>query len=225
MGVTLRLTMVTALTVAITLPLQAQRMVNPGRIIDLHINAESRNVSLDGSVVEGGRFQLTFDDQVTYAISPVQSDDSGDRFLVTLLRGNGPQDSLTFTPIEAVPATLGRPVPFKSLPLVTVVIDGVRGARATSGSGFVSFVGRVGAFQDTCCVKCGGIGACGCKVSGTCGFCCINPCCPEPVSNDRFLPAPRPLFTSSETRCKSVPDSERLFTGPGGRPRPEIAAR
>src|SRR3954468_24317653 len=100
-----------AAAVALPAALSAQR-VDPNRIINMHINAEAQNVSLSGSIPDGGRFRLTMPGRRVYAISPVLL--HGQTFMVTILRGNGkPEDgnSQNWRIVETAQATLGRPVP------------------------------------------------------------------------------------------------------------------
>ena len=104
-----------AAAVALPSALSAQR-IDPNRIINMHINAEAQNVSLSGSIPEGGRFRLTMPDRTTYAISPVLV--QGQRFLVTVLRGDGkPEDGddQHWRVVETAQATVGRPVPLRTL--------------------------------------------------------------------------------------------------------------
>src|SRR5215217_7263842 len=114
-----------AAAVALPAALSAQR-VDPNRIINMHINAEAQNVSLSGSIPEGGRFRLTMPDRKVYAVSPVLV--QGQTFMVTILRGDGkPEDgdNQNWRVVETAQATVGRPVPLRTLRQVTVVIEGV----------------------------------------------------------------------------------------------------
>lgn len=125
-----------AAAAAVTLPmaLSAQR-IDPTRIINMHINAEAQNVSLSGSIPEGGRFRLTMPDRKVYAVSPVLV--RGQTFMVTLLRGGGkPEDgdNQTWRVVETAQATVGRPVPLRTLRQVTVVIEGVDAAERPTAS-------------------------------------------------------------------------------------------
>jgi hypothetical protein len=125
---------VVAAAVALPTALSAQR-IDPNRIINMHINAEAQNVSLSGSIPEGGRFRLTMPDHTVYAVSPVLL--RGQTFSVTLLRGDGkPEDgdNQHWRVLETVEATLGRPVPLRNLHQVTVVIEGVDAAEQTAAA-------------------------------------------------------------------------------------------
>jgi hypothetical protein len=208
-----------ALAVA-ALPASAQR-ADPSRIIDFHLNAERSNVSLDGSVKEGGRFRLTTPDRATYALSFVQLDAARRLFAVTVFRGGGMGDTTTYRALETVHATIDVPVPLPSLPYVTVVIEGTRTAQASTADvplvSLTAYTRHVtGMFDDYCCVSCDGWIACGCGVSMSCGSCCVGECCkrmpaPPPGGDGlvRYFPD-RPLRNGGR-RCKEVPVDERLY--------------
>ena len=119
---------IAAAVAALPAALSAQR-IDPARIINMHINAEAQNVSLSGSIPEGGRFRLTMPDRTVYAVSPVLV--QGRRFMVTILRGDGkPEDGdkQNWRVVETAQATIGRPVPLRTLRQVTVVIEGIDAA-------------------------------------------------------------------------------------------------
>lgn len=214
-----------AAAVALPTALSAQR-VDPHRIINLHINAEARNVSMSGSVPEGGRFRLTMPDRTVYAVSPVLV--QGQTFLVTLLRGSGkPEDGdeQSWRIVETVRATVNRPVPFRALRQVTVVIEGVESATASAApvrfelASYRRLLRSLAPFDGECCVTCNGIGACGCRVIASCGSCCVPPCrCDTqpapPPGGGMALRAGRDNLAAyaSGRRCPPVPDEERIFT-------------
>lgn len=212
------------LALALAAPLHAQR-VDPTRIIEMHVNAERQNVSFDGAVVEGGKFRLTFPGGARYAISPVQTDAAGSSFFITVFRLTGEKESEAAEVVETVRASRGTPVPLRSLPYVTVVIERVRrtaaqGMDAPGGFTFASSPRRpalgFAASADGCCVECGGVIVCGCAVSSKCGRCCVNPCCEkmpaEPPLGARWTGPESFEQLASGRACKSVPDHERLFT-------------
>jgi len=223
-----------AAAAAVTLPnaLGAQR-IDPNRIINMHINAEAQNVSLSGSIPEGGRFRLTMPpNRTVYAVSPVLV--QGQTFLVTILRGDGkPEDGddQNWRVVETARATVGRPVPLRSIRQVTVVIEGVDAAeRPTAGAAPVQlelasyrrFMRSLTLF-DECCVTCNGVGACGCKVDAPCGSCCVPPCrCDTqpapPPGGGLVLRRGRDILTAYAPgrHCPPVPDNERIFTARAG---------
>lgn len=219
--------------VALPAALSAQR-VDPSRIINMHINAEAQNVSLSGSIPEGGRFRLTLPDRRVYALSPVLV--QGQTFSVTLLRGDGkPEDGdkQNWRVVETVQAIVGRPVPFRTLHQVTVVIEGVdAAAQATAAAAPVRFEpasyrllvrSMFFLYDGECCVTCNGVGGCGCKVDAPCGSCCVAPCrCdtqPAPPPGGLVLGRGRDILTAaSRRRCPPVPDDERIFTARAGHP-------
>jgi hypothetical protein len=231
----MRLPGLLATIAVLTLPgLLAAQRVDPTRIIRMHINAEEQNVSLTGSIPEGGRFRLFFAaDRSMYAVSPALV--RGETFTVSLLRGDGkPEDggNQNWRLLETVSAQLGRPVALRSLRKVTVVIDGTEtaGAPATARPSvpvtLASYLPRPLSLSGECCVTCNGVGACGCKVEASCGSCCVPPCdCKvSPLRPSTMLPAPGQgaalAAFSPGRRCPPVPDRERLFTAsaePGAR--------
>ncbi|HET7463286.1 MAG TPA: hypothetical protein VFJ82_18675 [Longimicrobium sp.] len=189
-------------------------------MIDLHVNAERQNVSFQGSVTDGGRFRLTMAETgQMYALSILHRE--GTRFSVTVERAEGTKDNPTFTPIERVEATLGRPAALHALPYFTVVIDGTRRADPTVSrfpavQPVLATYTRRALVDDYCCVSCGGVIACACAVNSTCGQCCVNPCCKktDPAGGPTaFLPSPdtRPLSALGQRPCRRVRDSERLY--------------
>jgi hypothetical protein len=200
-------------------PAPAQR-VDTRRIIDFHVNREGRNVSFDGSVLEGGRWRLTLIGGPTYALSMVQLDAARKLYAVTVFRGEGPGDTTTYRALETVRATANVPAPLTSVPDLTVVIQGTRTAQASAGAmplfNLAAYTRRMTrAFDDYCCVVCGEAWACGCAVSSSCGNCCVQPCCSK-------MPAPPPgggmaqyfpdrAIQSAGRRCKEVPVNERLY--------------
>jgi hypothetical protein len=223
----MRLPGLLATITVLTLPglLTAQR-VDPTRIIRMHINAEEQNVSLTGSIPEGGRFRVFFAaDRSMYAVSPALV--RGETFTVSLLRGDGkPEDgdNQNWRLLETVSARLGRPVALRSLRKVTVVIDGTETAGAPAATGasvpvsLASYLPRPLSLSGECCVTCNGVGACGCRVVASCGSCCVPPCdCKvSPLRPSTMLLAPEQGATlaafSPGRRCPPVPDDERLFT-------------
>ncbi|HEX8904253.1 MAG TPA: hypothetical protein VF771_05385 [Longimicrobiaceae bacterium] len=213
---------------------RAQR-VDPRRIIDFHVNSEERNVSIGGSVVEGTRFRMNIQGRGMYALSVFQLDGARQRYSVTLFRGQGEWESATWTVIETFTATAHTPAALKSIPHTSFVVDGTRAAQAAatrvpaSNFTFAAYARRLGSITDYCCVSCSGITACGCAVGGSCGSCCVEPCC-KPRENDtthfasRVLSPNRSLADAGRRGCRTVPDGERLW--PELRPRAgQIASR
>ncbi|HEU4556612.1 MAG TPA: hypothetical protein VFS20_02140 [Longimicrobium sp.] len=197
-------------------PAMAQR-VDPMKMIDLHVNAEQQNVSFAGTIPEGGKFRLTLTgSRQMYAISAVQRRENS--FDVTVLRGQVSGADTTFTAIETVVATLGRPAPLRALPYFTVVIEGTRRADAavsqvpTARPILATLTRGILNADDYCCVSCGGITACACRVQGSCGYCCVGTCCPKSLP-EAMGPArdSAPLAQFGQRPCKAVPDSERLY--------------
>lgn len=207
-------------------PAAAQR-VDATRIIELHINAEADNRSIGGSVPEGKSFRMTFGRVGTFEIVPVILDEARGTFRVTVYRGPVGAEADDLRAVETVGARLGVPVPLRSMPSVGLVIDGIRrvGPQAEAGTASFSFAAAApvriarATMQDRCCVTCGQIMACGCAVSGSCGNCCVQPCCPpiKETAGDRFLPAPR-VFARMTAPCGTpIRDEERIHT-PAARP-------
>lgn len=201
----------------------AGQRVDPRRIVDLHINSERDNVSTQVSVMEGGRMLFTMKGVGTFGFEPVAVDAGAGRFTITALRGEGPAASQTFRILETVRATRGVPARFRSVPYVTIVIEGVRVAEAPSAPSFMLASAprrpTIGAFQtSTCCLICGDKTTCGCRVWNDCGFCCLTPCCPKAVITDPataalpWAPARTLAGFGTESRCRAVPDHERVFT-------------
>lgn len=193
---------------------QAQR-VNPSRVIDLHLNMESDNQSFTGSVVEGKAFRITVLGVGTFEIMPVLVAEG--RYAVAVHGGPEGAESADLRQVETLTVREGVPVALRSIPRVGLVIDGSRIAqpRAVVRPAAYTFASMPQATQDRCCVQCGDYVACGCKVDATCGFCCVEPCCPPPVitAEDRYFPR-APRFAA---RCgRAIRDEERLFTAPAG---------
>jgi hypothetical protein len=79
------------------------------------------------------------------------------------------------------------------------------------------------AFQSECCITCGNVTACGCRVVHSCDFCCVSPCYRpgDITSATGILPAER-SFAQYVGRCGSpIEDEERIFAP---RPATRIAA-
>jgi hypothetical protein len=204
-------------------PAAAQR-VDATRIIDLHVNAEANNRSVGGTVAEGQGFRMTFDRVGSFEIVPVVVDEAQGRFRVTVYRGPVNSEVADMRAVETVNARLGVPVALRSMPSVGLVIDAVRRVEAQAAARPAAFSFTAGApvritralMQDRCCVSCGGFVACGCKVSGDCGFCCVNPCCPPPIetSTDRVLPAERSFAGMAGVCGNPIRNEERIHTAP-----------
>lgn len=212
-------------------PASAQR-VDTRRIIDFHVNREGRNVSFDGSVLEGGRWRLTLIGGATYALSMVQLDAARKLYAVTVFRGEGPGDTTTYRALQTVHATENVPAPLTSVPDLTVVIQGTRTAQASAGAlplfSLAAYTRRMmRAFDDYCCVVCGEAWACGCAVSSSCGNCCVQPCCSKmpapPPGGGRALYFPDRPLQNIGRRCRAVPADERLT--PAWRSTERIASR
>ena len=206
---------------------EAQR-VDPNRIVDLHVNAEAENKSFDLSTLEGRRSRLTFDGHGTFEISPVVTDRAGRRFRLTIYKGPENAKSEDLRQVEQVDAQLGVPVAIRSMPTVSVIVDGTRQRQTAAGQApsqfqLVSLATQVRRSFTTfgeCCVRCGRVTACGCAVSSDCGSCCSDACCPPaplppPEGLVRFE-APR-TFEQMVARCgKHVKDEERILTPRAG---------
>ena len=202
-------------------PATAQR-VDQTRIIDLHVNAEQENRSFGGSVIEGKGFRMTFAGVGTFEIVPVIVDAGQGTFRVTVYRGPVDAEGTDLRAVETVNARLGVPVALRSMPSVGLVVEAVRQVapqgqvRVTSASFTASAPVRIrrAVAQDRCCVTCGRVTACGCRVIGDCGDCCVGQCCPPPIetSNDRVFPAPR-AFASLAGQCgNAIRNEERIHT-------------
>lgn len=220
-------------SVAVQVPAAAQR-VDATRVIELHINAEADNRSLGGSVPEGKSFRLTFNDVGTFEIVPVIVDEAAGTFRVTVYRGPVGAETADLRAVETVNARMGVPVALRSMPSVGLVIEGIRRVALQAQAGGASFTFASSAqvriasatMQDRCCVTCGRITACGCAVSGSCGGCCVIPCCPpvQVTSGDRFLPAPR-VFARMTAPCGTpIRAEERVHTS-AARPAAVVASR
>jgi hypothetical protein len=197
-----------------------------GLIVDLHVNAERENVSMRGSVQEGGKFRLARQGGPVYAISPRLADASRRQFLVTVFRGRGNDPATAeFEPIETVRATLGVPVAVRSIPMVSIVIDGTRRPGVSAQPvrfDFAAYAARMARSRmdpDVCCVSCNGWVACGCGVRMDCGMCCVGTCCDKMDASAPFLRG-RDSFAALNGRrtCRQVPEAERLFTPRQGAP-------
>lgn len=202
-------------------PGSAQR-VDPTRIIDLHVNAEADNRSFDATVVEGKRFRLSFDGVGTFEIMPLVLNQARGTFRVTVYRGPEGAESADLRLVETVDAQVGVPVALRSMPSVGLVIDGVRSAEAVAAmtsNQAVRSAWRGFAMQDDCCVTCGNVTACGCRVVADCDFCCVAPCCKmeDPASFDRIVPATDRSFARMAGQCGNpIKDEERIHTTAAG---------
>ena len=218
-----------AATAVAVSPAEAQR-VDPNRIIELHVNAEAENRSFDIPTLEGQRSRLTFAGHGTYEISPVVTDRAGRRFRLTIYKGPENAPSKDLRQVEQVDAQLGVPVAIRSMPTVSVIVDGTRQRQSAAGQApsqfqVVSLAAQVRralpAFDGWCCVRCGNVTACACAVSSECGSCCSDACCPQqpapPPGNGLVLfQAPR-SFEQMIGRCgKQVKDEERILTPRAG---------
>ncbi len=206
-------------------PALAQR-VDRTKIIDLHVNAERENRSFQGSVLEGQGFRVTFHGTGTFEIVPVIVNEVQGTFRVTVYRGTeGGEGALRA--VETVSARAGVPVALRSMPAVGLVVEGVRQAPAPQPRvQRISFPSSRGFTPDTCCIRCGNVTACGCKVVGDCDSCCVAPCCPiiETSNEQRLMPRAR-SFTSLAGQCGSaVRDEERIHTS-AVRPAMAVALR
>lgn len=208
-----------AATMALLAPVTAAsaQRVDPMRLIDFHVNAEQKNVSFSGTEHEGGKFTITLHDTgQTYALSMVQRGEN--RFEVTVLRRRVSGNDTSFTALETVRATQGRPAALTALPYYTVVIDGTRRANApvssipTVRTVLASYTQGMRAWFGTCCVTCGQVTACGCAVKHDCGSCCSDDCCPKQLP-EVMLPREdtEPLTRLGQRPCKTVPDAERIY--------------
>lgn len=214
-------------------PATAQR-VDQTRIIDLHVNAEAQDRSFGGSVAEGQGFRMTFQGVATFEIVPVIVDEARGTFRVTVYRGPVNGEAADLRAVETVSARLGVPVALRSMPSAGLVIEGVRRAapRAQVRPAAFNFTRSAPArmaratLGDRCCVTCGTVTSCACRVINDCGNCCVNPCCPPPVetSNDRFLPAPRTLVRLAGQCGDPIRDEERIHTS-AARPAAVLARR
>lgn len=208
-------------------PAEAQR-IDPNRIVDLHVNAEGENQSFDGSVPEGQRFRLTFAGRGTYELSPVLLNAATRTFRITVYAGAENAETGDLRLVERVDARQGVPVVIRSLSRFSVVIDGTRGRTASRPGQQARYQFSVNSaarrtlrpFFGSCCVRCGTVQACACRVVMECGECCADGCCPvPPAEEDPKLPppgammlAPRPFAQLAGACAKPVRDEERLFT-------------
>jgi hypothetical protein len=209
-------------------PAAAQR-IDPDRVIDLHVNAEADNRSFDGSVIEGGRFRMTFAGHGTYEIAPILVDAATNTFRLTIY--SGPEGAATgaLREVEKVNARQGIAVAIRSMPAVSVIVDGTRRRSTTSqapaqstyrlASLGTSGLARPTTFDGECCVTCGNITVCGCAVSGmSCGSCCSDGCCkPKQPVEEEVKPValrlqPRSFTQLAGTCGKQVKDEERILT-------------
>jgi hypothetical protein len=186
------------------------------RIIDLHVNVEAESRSFTGSVLEGGRFRITYHDIGTFELLPLVVDQEQGIFRVTVFRGPEGASGSQLREVETVTARRGVPVALRSMPSTGLVIDGIRTAAERSViPAFASLGALPSAARWECCHTCGNVTACGCRVVSECGGCCVGACCPrmeDPTSTDRFFPAPRG-FTSANNDCgQPIRNEERLFT-------------
>ena len=200
------------------------QQINPSRVIDMHLNVESDNRSFNGSVVEGKGFRVTLAGVGTFEIMPVLVSEG--RYAVAVRGGPEGAESSDLRQLETVNAREGVPVALRSMPQVGLVIEGSRIAAPTAlvRPAAYTFASMPRAtMTDRCCVTCGIVTACGCKVQGDCGFCCVEPCCPPPTVTleAQFFPA-TPRF-ASRSCGNPIRDEERLFT-PAAQPT-RIAAR
>lgn len=206
----------------------AAQRVDSNLVIDLHVNAEAENRALDGSVIEGRRFRLTFRGTGTYEISPVRTSAQNRTFRLTIYKGPEGAATEALRVVEHVDVREGVPAVIPSMPTVSVVVDGTRQRQASADAqtlyqtaalrSAVSDGFRTRLFGE-CCVTCGNITACGCAVGMSCGSCCSDGCCrptDPPIDNPSRVATmnlrPR-SFAQLIGRCgKQVKDSERLLT-------------
>lgn len=219
------------LAAAATLPARtdAQR-VDPTRIIDLHLNLESENTALDASVVEGQRFRVSIEGSGTYEVMPILAEPRAGRFRVTVFRGPEGAESARLREAGTVTARQGVPVALPGMPSASLVIDGVRRAQpvastAPSRDQLIAYTARSllrPSLQTDCCIRCGNVTACGCRVVGDCDLCCVSPCCrPGDIQVTRnALPAERTFAQLAGACGQEIRDEERIFT-----PRRPAAAR
>lgn len=205
--------------------LDAQR-VDPTRIIDIHVNAEAENRAFDGSVVEGQRFRISIRGSGSYEIMPVLVDAQAGRFRVTVFAGPEGAEGAELRQAGTVDARRGVPVALPGMRSVSLVIDGVRRAE-NAGQGSVQLISNqlptavLPTFQTECCVECGNITACGCRVVHSCDFCCVSPCCRpgDPITQTaaaRVFPAGRGLAQDVGGCGNPIKDEERIFTPRAG---------
>jgi hypothetical protein len=95
-------------------PASGQR-VDPDLVIDLHFNAEAENRSFNGSVMEGGRFRLTFAGVGTFEVMPIAVSGSSETFRLTVYRGVEGASSEDLRSVETVAARVGVPVALRSI--------------------------------------------------------------------------------------------------------------
>jgi hypothetical protein len=118
-------TVMAVLAACVGSPASGQR-VDPTRIIEMRVNDEGNDQSFSGSVVEGRGFRMTFAGVGSFEIMPVLEDAAAERFRVTVFRGPEGAELGDMRPVETVSASVGVPVPLRSMPSVGLVIDGVR---------------------------------------------------------------------------------------------------
>jgi hypothetical protein len=191
------------------------------RVIDFRLNLEDRNQSIGGSMVDGGRYQITVRGQGTWEVMGVVI---GTREVaVTVFRATSPSAE-TMEETERVRATVGRAAALSSMGSVAIVIDEIRTVepRLTSAAAPLLASTRPSRLPgesfspEWCCVTCGNVTGCGCAVVHSCDSCCEEPCCGSPtitsVAQDRFFPASTTFVAPTSRACdQSVPIDERIF--------------
>ncbi|MBB4636925.1 hypothetical protein [Longimicrobium terrae] len=113
-----------------TAPAAAQP-ADSNRIVDVHVDVGSENQSFDGSMPEGGRFRLTIAGRGTFELSAVLVNAATRTFRVSVYSGAEHAASADLRLVERVDARQEASVTLRSVPGVSVVIDGTR-ARTTA---------------------------------------------------------------------------------------------
>jgi hypothetical protein len=208
-----------ALTAVLPSSLAAQ-CIDPTRIIDMHVDVESENAAFDGSVAEGRRFRISIAGSGSYELAPVLAEPRAGRFHVTVYRGPEGAQPSQMRIAGTVTARQGIPVALPGMPSVSLVIDGVRTAQpvaAPSGAQLIARAARAvvrPSLQTECCVRCGNVTACGCRVVHTCDLCCTAGCCrPGDIQQTmNLLPAERTFAQLAGACGQPIKDEERIFT-------------
>lgn len=149
------------------------------------VRASQRRVILEVTVTNAERIQLTVHDGelarlkvdgVLYGVAPYISNiDSGSAriFVARIKKAPRTKDEIVEQVAELDARLGGEPVSFGGAPFEIAVQRLLPPRQATDGATAKPIIEPDG----SCCVTCGGISACACAVSMSCGSCCADPCC------------------------------------------------
>ncbi len=179
----------TAAAVTASNSLEAQR-IDPTRIFDLTLQTPEQVMS--ASVLEGGTFRLTVHETTEYEITPVLAQGGSGRVTIAVHRSEV-GDPATRRLAERMEMEIGTAGALRTVHGWHLVVDRIRNAavQQAAPARTISFSPgeslRRAMQDDSCCVCCGGVCACGCGVKMSCGSCCMPSCCAsmpaEPASN------------------------------------------